>query len=239
NLYHRRHFHQLAKLHNHKTFMKLCREYEADNPWPHIDMNEGENRARWQGELFFHELFNGEQDKSKVGASKGLSENLLTLAQQFNSFSFKKQIEPYIFDPEEIEGMRFGMVFVGMGYGMLGKVRQPETWWKGREGVFEGMMRRGFEEVVEGRAKEVERGLDLWWNQREEVGEESLKRKRGNPHVNFEVRVLGYPQDKRIKLNFQRPPQVMSEGWRTPRRLQEKKAGRWTDGTLRMTRIWD
>jgi hypothetical protein len=31
----------------------------------------------------------------------------------------------------------------------------------------------------------------------------------------------------------------MSDEWRARRRSQEKKAGRWTDGTLRMDRMWD
>jgi hypothetical protein len=32
---------------------------------------------------------------------------------------------------------------------------------------------------------------------------------------------------------------VASDAWRVRRRAQEKKAGRWTDGTLRMNRLWD
>jgi hypothetical protein len=30
----------------------------------------------------------------------------------------------------------------------------------------------------------------------------------------------------------------VSEQWRKRRREQEKKAGRWSDGTLRMDRMW-
>lgn len=31
----------------------------------------------------------------------------------------------------------------------------------------------------------------------------------------------------------------MGETWRAKRRVQEKKAGRWTDGTIGMDRMWD
>ena len=31
----------------------------------------------------------------------------------------------------------------------------------------------------------------------------------------------------------------MSDEWRAQRRIQEKKAGRWTDGTPRQNRMWE
>lgn len=43
---------------------------------------------------------------------------------------------------------------------------------------------------------------------------------------------------KRVKPAKTKSEQVMSEEWRARRRTQEKKAGRWTDATLRMDRMW-
>lgn len=43
---------------------------------------------------------------------------------------------------------------------------------------------------------------------------------------------------KRVKVNRGKPRLVMNEEWRKRRREQEKRAGRWTDGTIRMSRLW-
>ncbi|KAE8444584.1 hypothetical protein EG329_014415 [Mollisiaceae sp. DMI_Dod_QoI] len=45
---------------------------------------------------------------------------------------------------------------------------------------------------------------------------------------------------KRQKVRrCEKSEQVMSEAWRARRREQEKKAGRWTDGTMLMDRMWE
>lgn len=44
---------------------------------------------------------------------------------------------------------------------------------------------------------------------------------------------------KRVKLPRKQSEQVMSEKWRARRRAQEMKAGRWTDGTYLMDKMWD
>jgi hypothetical protein len=44
---------------------------------------------------------------------------------------------------------------------------------------------------------------------------------------------------KKLKTQSKKSEEVMSEAWRARRRLQEKKAGWWTDGTVRMDRLWE
>ncbi|KAL2072606.1 hypothetical protein VTL71DRAFT_11949 [Oculimacula yallundae] len=46
------------------------------------------------------------------------------------------------------------------------------------------------------------------------------------------------PKVKRLKVRRCKPEEVMSEQWRARRRQQERKAGRWTDGTLLQDRMW-
>jgi hypothetical protein len=54
----------------------------------------------------------------------------------------------------------------------------------------------------------------------------------------LEANVIFERPRKRGKSPHTRAEQVMSEEWRARRRFQETKAGRWTDGTYRMNRMW-
>ena len=63
----------------------------------------------------------------------------------------------------------------------------------------------------------------------------SLKRK---DHVAPEAEGLVALAQK-FKTAEKASVKLMSDEWKARRRLQEKKAGRWTDGTLRIHRMWD
>lgn len=43
----------------------------------------------------------------------------------------------------------------------------------------------------------------------------------------------------RFHLAGRESEQVMSDEWRARRRLQEKRAGRWIDGTIRIDKLWE
>jgi hypothetical protein len=146
-------------------------------------------------------------------------------------------LEPIEWDPEELKGM-FDKVFVGEGLGNHGWARKPGSWWGQRKKVFDGIRGRNFLQEIDMRIEEIEDGLEKWKSEHKRmlfaIG--SLKRKANN--AKSEVDIEGNSRRKRVKLLKTKSEQVMSEEWRARRRMQEKKAGRWTDGTLRMDRMW-
>jgi hypothetical protein len=214
-----------------REFMCNAEELEARNRFRGIDMNEGWNRAAVS-------LWNFTVDApSFVPYDEGGPEIRIKITEMLNRFSFWSQLEPIEWDVEELKGI-FDMVFVGEGLGNSGWARKPGSWWGQRKKLFDGHRGRTFLEEIDLWVEEIEDGREKW--RREHKGTlfaiGSLKRKAST--ARFEVDVEGDRRSKRVKLPKTKSEQVMSEAWRARRRIQEKKAGRWTDGTLRMDRMW-
>jgi hypothetical protein len=214
-----------------RDFMCSAAELEARNRFRGIDMNEGWNRAAAT-------LWNFTTDASYfVPYNEGGPEIRMKIAESLNRFSLWAQLEPIEWDPEELKGM-FDKVFVGEGLGNHGWARKPGSWWGQRKKVFDGNRGRNFLQEIDMWIEEIEDGLEKWKSEHKgmmfAIG--SLKRKASS--AKSEVDIEGHSRRKRIKLLKTKSEQVMSEEWRARRRMQEKKAGRWTDGTLRMDRMW-
>lgn len=214
-----------------RQFMCSAAELEARNRFRGIDMNEGWNRTAAT-------LWNFTIDSSYfVPYNEGGPEIRMKIAESLNRFSLWAQLEPIEWDPEELKGM-FDKVFVGEGLGKSGWARKPGSWWCQRKKVFDGHRGRNFLQEIDMRIEEIEDGLEKWRSEHKgmlfAIG--SLKRKASI--AKSEVDIEGNSRRKRVKLPKTKSEQVMSEAWRARRRMQEKKAGRWTDGTLRMDRMW-
>ncbi len=214
-----------------QDFMCSAVELEARNRFRGIDMNEGWNRAAAT-------LWNFTIDASYfVPYNGGGPEIRMKIAESLNRFSLWAQLEPIEWDPEELKGM-FDKAFVGEGLGNSGWARKPGSWWGQRKKVFDGHRGRNFLQQIDMWIEEIEDGLEKWKSEHKgmlfTIG--SLKRQASS--AKSEVDIEGNSRKKRVKLPKTKSEQVMSEAWRARRRIQEKKAGRWTDGTLRMDCMW-
>ncbi|KAF4627153.1 hypothetical protein G7Y89_g11004 [Cudoniella acicularis] len=175
-------YESLSKLKQDEEFVEECRSKEAEDPYRGIDMNKGWNRVRWAGDLHFcdhYELYFWDI-RGGTHVSKGAPEDMMKVVETLNSFSFSKQLEPFVLGWEDVKDMGFGLVFVGEGYGLLGEVRGLGTWWARRKHVFAGMKGKGFMTEVDARVKEIQNGLKIWHNQGGNT-KEALKRKLGDP----------------------------------------------------------
>ncbi|CAG8950337.1 hypothetical protein HYFRA_00006830 [Hymenoscyphus fraxineus] len=172
----------------------------------------------------------------------GIPEEVVRTRDGFGRFSFERQNTPFLIRGEDVEGMGFGMVFVGEAYGRRGLARVPGEWWASRKHVFEDFRGRSFLEEIEERAEMIRKGLQEWIVSRHENleltrGFNELKRKKTD-RIGVERSIMLWePRGKKRKM-CKKPEEVMSEEWRKKRRVQEKKAGRWTDGTERMNMMW-
>jgi hypothetical protein len=83
--------------------------------------------------------------------------------------------------------------------------------------------------------------VDIWREFSGGIGSEVQKLKRKGLMTVDETEELDVwlPARKKHEVARRKSEEVMSEAWRARRRLQEKNAGRWTDGTLRMNRLWE
>jgi hypothetical protein len=214
-----------------REFMCSAAELEARNRFRGIDMNEGWNRAAAT-------LWNFTIDASSfVPYNEGGSEIRMKITESLNRFSLWAQLEPIEWDPVELKGM-FDKVFVGEGLGNSGWARKPGSWWGQRKKIFDGHRGRNFLQEIDMWIEKIEDGLEKWKSEHNAMSSAigSLKRKASS--AKSEVDVEGNNCRKRVKLPKTKSEQVMSEAWRARRRMQEKRAGRWTDGTLRMDRMW-
>jgi hypothetical protein len=214
-----------------REFLSNAEELEARNRFRGIDMNEGWNRAAAS-------LWNFTVDApSFVPYDEGGPEIRMKITEMMNRFSLWSQLEPIEWHADELKGM-FHKVFVGEGLGNSGWARKPGSWWGQRKNLFDGHRGRTFLEEIDLWIEEIEDGRNKWRQENKgmlfAIG--SLKRKAST--ARFEVDVDNDSRRKRVKMSKTKSEQIMSEEWRAKRRLQEKKAGRWTDGTLRMDRIW-
>ena len=193
-------------------------------------MKAGWNRARCNSALCFAEQLEW------MNVHEGGPEATMRIKERLNSFSFWAQLEPIALDTEEVKGM-FDRVFVGGGYGRFGWARMPGSWWATRKGVFAGDRGVCFITHVKEQTKEIA-GKVIVWRRTRAVGESkaaSLKRKGFREEVD---ETSGNLTSRKRQAVSKASEEVMGEKWRARRREQEKKAGRWTDGTLRINRLW-
>jgi hypothetical protein len=211
--------------------MQDAERLERENRFRGIDMNEGWNRARTNGWQFTVDV------QYCAPYFEGGAEMRMKIAEAFNRFSLWSQLEPIEWDEEELEGM-FDVVFVGEGLGSFGWTREPGTWWAARKRLFDGHRGRCLLEEIDLWVEDIVDGLEKW--KRENRGMlyaiGSLKRKVSSTKIDIDAECDR--RRKRAKPDKTKSEQVMTEEWRARRRMQEKKAGRWTDGTVRMDRMW-
>ena len=198
----------------------------ASNPYPGVAMNFGWNRARW---VLLKNL----------GEVYGTIEDRKTVEEGFRRFTFARQTESFVLP--QTWGEIFAIVFIGSGYKKSVWTRGPGSWWAARKGVFYGGRGSYLMAEVRKAVKAIERKIHAWRDGSDELRSErrKMKRKRliheGDTNDDDDLLPVG----KKHQTARGKPEEVMSEAWRLRRRLQERRAGRWTDGTLRMDRLWD
>ncbi|KAJ8070178.1 hypothetical protein OCU04_000569 [Sclerotinia nivalis] len=221
-------------------FMAKCRRDEELNPYPHLNLNSGWNRARVQGEQW-HDNFSPWQEPNK----KILE--VVQMQEQFLRFSWSEQVDSIVVDGGLSKGI-FERIFEGVdaerermeGRGLK---RAPGAWWGRRKRVFYDMKGRGFREEVFIRNCLIWDGVEVWDSKGVDGEYGKLKRKIDQVEKmaveadDSEMTQIQEPHAKRMKTH-RRIAQVMSAAWRSKRRNQEKKAGRWTDGTPLQNRMW-
>jgi hypothetical protein len=221
---------------NNRYFARECREREERNPFPGIDMNSGWNRARYELKRAFKSPAGGIEERVKI-------------QEGFAQFSLFRQLDSLVLTELVCGG--FDHVFVGAGRGRDKSVwsREPGSWWGARKREFpagRGDLIWDIKETV----KRIKRGIDLWRDKAIEMEMGGMKKRSYSVSADKDAEIdetianetkvkMMVPRGKRIKTGSVKSEEVMSETWRAERRLQEKKAGRWTDGTLRMDRLWD
>ncbi|KAF7906342.1 hypothetical protein EAF00_000621 [Botryotinia globosa] len=221
-------------------FMAKCRRDEQLNPYPHLDMNSGWNRARVQGEQW-HDNFNPwQKPNTKILEVVQLQEQLL-------KFSWGEQVDSIVVDGGLAEGV-FERVFEGLDaekerMAGCGQKRMPGAWWAQRKRILYDLKGRGFREEVHIKNCQIWDGVKSWAANDTDAESGRLKRKidvvekMAAKADDMEQTQIEEPIPKRHKAR-RRIAQVMSATWRAKRRNQEKKAGRWTDGTPLQNRMW-
>jgi hypothetical protein len=223
-------------------FVNRCMEKDRRNPFSHLRMNEGWARARCQGELYFVEM-----SSQQPGEVDGRLQERIRVRESLARFTFWEQLEPMVMDEGMTKGV-FEKVFLGArqkggrnadGYRWK---RAPGAWWARRKRLFDGKRGKDFGEWVWLKTWKIKDKVAIWAEENEWKEGSILKRKRGllqrqSGNADDTEQHTGYPS-KRIRIG-QTALKPIDEKWRARRREQEKKAGRWTDGTLRMDRIWD
>ncbi|PQE11635.1 hypothetical protein CJF32_00004797 [Rutstroemia sp. NJR-2017a WRK4] len=229
---------------NQKMIMQKlrCMEKDRRNPFSHLRMNEGWARARCQGELYFVEM-----SSQQPGEVDGRIQERIRVRESLARFTFWEQLEPMVMDAGMTKGV-FGKVFLGAqqksgrnadGYRWK---RAPGAWWARRKRLFDGKKGKDFGEWVWLKTWKIKDRVVIWAEENEWKVDNILKRKRGllqrqSGNADDTEQHTGYPS-KPIRV-AQTSLKPIDEKWRARRREQEKKAGRWTDGTLRMDRLWD
>lgn len=221
-------------------FMEKCQRDEELNPYPHLNLNSGWNRARCQGEMW-HDSFSPWRKPNKKIA------DVVDIKEQFSRFSWNEQVDAIVVDGG-LEKNVFEKIFVGANaekerMAGRGHKRKPGAWWGQRKRIFHDMMGRGFREEIHIKNCQIWDGVKAW--AANDVDAEYGKLKRKSDVVEEMAAKAGEsketqitePLPKRIKTH-RRIAKVMSDEWRSKRRVQEKKAGRWTDGTPLQNLLW-
>lgn len=188
--------------------------------FPGIDMNFGQRRPRYTLIEYFED--------SQFTDFGGPAERKRT-AENNMRFSFRAHIIPMELDEVEFGGM-FERIFVGTGIVGL----PPGSWSPTGKDVFQEWRGKTFLKQVMIKLLDIGDKVVEWKKNQPEVKTNNLKREV--PHNPF-TKGFG-PDTKRVKMHKRTSTIVLSDEWRSRRRMQEKKAGRWTDGTLRMDRMW-
>ncbi|KAI9650169.1 hypothetical protein NHQ30_000182 [Ciborinia camelliae] len=222
-------------------FMAKCRRDQEFDPYPHLNLNEGWNRARCQGELW-HDLFS----KPWQNPNTKILDTIQT-QEQLLSFSWSKQVDSIVVDGGLAEGV-FEKVFHGIDgekERMVGRgqKRTPGSWWRQGKRLFHDIQGRGFREELHMKKCQIWDGVKAWTESDVDQEYGKLKRKidaleemaaKAGDSKNTQIKE---PNPKRIKV-CRKISQIASDKWRARRRSQEKKAGRWTDKTPLQNRMW-
>jgi hypothetical protein len=230
---------------NDASFMSTSRRYERNNSFPGIDMNHGWNRAKFDMRMAM-----GEEEVNFPVLRGGVEEKMRVLGRMAG-FSWARHREGWRF--EGTEGARtFAVVFVSEVVGRCGWVREPGSWWGAgsRKGLLMTCRGRIFIDDIDDRVADIKAKVHSWMvtqhlspkSHNKTHTSTSLSLKRAFPAASsLGASLFGpaYHISKRLQTKGRRGYQVMSEEWRKHRREQERKAGRWLDGTMRMWRVWE
>ncbi|KAH7364143.1 hypothetical protein BKA65DRAFT_590509 [Rhexocercosporidium sp. MPI-PUGE-AT-0058] len=232
---------------------------ERSNPFPNHDQNYGWTRASCAVKMYFScdwtpFGFNGTLD--------GSLEEMTYIKRNFARFSLWAQREAMEFDEGDLLGENgwgkvFDVVFKGDRVGLCW-ARIPGSWHAVKPGLLTCCRSVSFHDEVLNWKDEIRERLRDWRARNEgwrklQVASPKRKFKALWPGVRDEERFqrgwLGWkesergdgvePRVKRPRLHMRVLEKIMSEKWRARRREQEKKAGRWLDGTIRQDRLWD
>lgn len=234
----------LARWHSDKKFMATCQKRERTDPFPEIDMNQGWNRSRCEGKLAF------EEEKDIFPVLRGGAQEKLDVLGALRGWSWQRQGEGIQWVLEDLRGV-FDMVFVGDG-GRNGErgcawAREPGSWWGADKRLGLQMSCRGtiFLDELEAQTSFLESQLLSWTesqtrqrevrNQNHVFQPAAVYRKRSSDNaLGGQIRIT-----KRCRSAWANAKRFQNDSWRKRRREQERKAGRWLDGTHRMWRVWD
>lgn len=224
----------LAQWHCDKAFMASCKKRELSNPFPGVDMNRGWNRARYEGTMGFQE------EKDNFPVLRGGAQEKLEILTRLRGWSLGRQTEGIQWEAEDVKGV-FDMVFVGDGGREGGRgcawAREPGSWWGADKRLGLQMSCRGtiFIDELEAQTLLLQSQL-LSWTQSHVSKPKAVHLKRGSDDAPHGLGPAHVPKRRKraravgVKLN--------GEAWRKRRREQERKAGRWLDGSRRMCRVW-
>ncbi|KAF7877481.1 hypothetical protein EAF04_001158 [Stromatinia cepivora] len=221
-------------------FMAKCRRDEELNPYPHLNLNSGWNRARVQGEQWHDNFSPWRKPNEKIL-------DVVQMQEQFSRFSWSGQVDSIVVDgglsKGDFEGIFEGLDAERERMEGRGQKRTPGAWWGRRKSVFYDMKGRGFREEVFIKNCLIWDGVKAWAAKNIDFEYGKLKRKIDQVEElamkagDAKMTPIQEPIPKRMKTH-RRIAQVMSAAWRSKRRNQEKKAGRWTDGTRLQNRMW-
>ncbi|KAH7417355.1 hypothetical protein BKA64DRAFT_718144 [Cadophora sp. MPI-SDFR-AT-0126] len=252
---------RLQNLFNDKDLTVDYAERERRNPFPHLDQNYGWNRALCAGKMYFSTDWTPFDDD---GTLSGGLEAMTYIKRRFAKFSLWAQREAMEFDEEDLRGENgwgkvFDMVFKGEGVGLCW-ARIPGSWHAVKPGLLTCCRSVSFYDEVLNWTEDIRERVRTWRAQNQEwrtlqalsskrrfkalwPGDQDkerfrrdwLGRKDFSQHESHDDTEPGV---KRIRIRRREPEKIATEEWRTRRREQEKKAGRWLDGTIRQDRMW-
>ncbi|KAL5320983.1 hypothetical protein ACEPPN_011793 [Leptodophora sp. 'Broadleaf-Isolate-01'] len=233
---------------------------ELTNPFPNDDQNYSWTRASCSVKMYYS------TEWTPFGSNRTLDgslEEMTHIKRNFARFSLWAQREAMEFDEEDLQGEKgwrkvFDVVFKGEGVGLCW-ARIPGSWHAVKPGLLTCCRSVSFHDEVLDWTEGIRERVRVWRARNEgwrkmQVTSSKTKFKslwRGvQDEERFQRAWLGWkesqsevggvePRAKRVRLRRREPEKIMSDQWRARRREQEKKAGRWLDGTLRQDRLWD
>ncbi|KAG4415291.1 hypothetical protein IFR04_011598 [Cadophora malorum] len=249
---------RLRSLFDHEEIHAEWAERERKNPFPYLDQNYGWNRAMCAGKMYFHTEWTPFNNDDTLN---GALEEMLYIKRCFARFSLWAQREVMEFDEEDLSGENgwgevFDVVFKGEGVGLCW-ARIPGSWHAIKPGLLTCCRSVSFYDEVLDWTEGIRERVRKWraqnqgWRAHQALSSKRRFKTLWTGHQDQE-RVqrtrLGWketsqsdgvdPTVKRIRLRRREPEKIATEQWRARRREQEKKAGRWLDGTIRQDRMW-